>query len=39
MPSSRFGECVPSLAYALAFVALWWVIVWALDRRRIYLKL
>ena len=35
----RFGAFMPSLAYALAFVALWWVIVWALDRRRIYLKL
>ena len=35
----RFGPYVPSLAYALAFVALWWLIVWALDRRRIYLKL
>ena len=30
---------VPSLAYALAFVALWWPIVWAMDGRRIYLKL
>ncbi len=35
----RFGLFVPSLAYALAFVALWWLIVWALDRRRVYLKL
>ena len=35
----RFGPFVPSLAYALAFVALWWLIVWAMDRRRVYLKL
>jgi len=39
MPSSRFGPFVPSLAYALAFVALWWMIVRELDRRRVYLKL
>jgi predicted acyltransferase len=35
----RFGPYIPSLAFALAFVALWWLIVWAMDRRRIYLKL
>ncbi|MFC5527808.1 acyltransferase family protein [Rhodanobacter ginsengisoli] len=35
----RFGPYVPSLAFAVAFVALWWLIVWAMDRRRIYLKL
>jgi len=30
---------VPSLAFAVAFVALWWLIVYSMDRRRIYLKL
>lgn len=35
----RFGPYVPSLAYAVAFVAVWWLIVWAMDRRRIHLKL
>ncbi|MGB5938241.1 MAG: DUF5009 domain-containing protein [Rhodanobacter sp.] len=35
----RFGPYIPSLAFALAFVALWWLIVWAMDRRGIYLKL
>jgi predicted acyltransferase len=34
-----FGPYVPSLAFALAFVALWWLIVYAMDRRRIHLKL
>jgi predicted acyltransferase len=33
------GPCVASLAWAVAFVALWWAIVWAMDRRRLYLKL
>lgn len=33
------GPYVASLAWAIAFVAFWWVIVWAMDRRRIYLKL
>jgi predicted acyltransferase len=33
------GPYVASLAWALAFVALWWGIVWAMDRRRWYLKL
>jgi len=28
-----------SLACAVGFVALWWGVVWALDRRRIYLKI
>lgn len=28
-----------SLAFAAAFVALWWLIVRAMDRRRIHLKL
>ncbi len=35
----RFGPCIPSLAFAVVFVAMWWLIVWAMDRRRIYLKL
>ncbi|MBN8947017.1 MAG: DUF1624 domain-containing protein [Rhodanobacter sp.] len=35
----RFGPCVPSLAFAVVFVAFWWLVVWAMDRRRIYLKL
>lgn len=35
----RFGPYLPSLAFAIVFVAFWWVIVWAMDRRRIYLKL
>jgi len=30
---------VASLAWALAFVGLWWLIVYAMDRRRWYLKL
>ncbi len=34
-----FGPYVPSLAFAVVFVALWWLIVWAMDRRRVYLKL
>jgi len=34
-----FGPTIPSLAFAVVFVALWWLIVWAMDRRRIYLKL
>jgi predicted acyltransferase len=32
------GPYVPSLVYALAFVALWWAVVRWLDRRRIYFK-
>ncbi len=35
----RFGPFVPSLAWAVAFVVCWWLIVWTMDRRRIYLKL
>ncbi|RCS28656.1 DUF1624 domain-containing protein [Rhodanobacter denitrificans] len=35
----RFGPYVASLAFAVVFVALWWLIVWAMDRRRVYLKL
>ncbi|MGP1667477.1 MAG: DUF5009 domain-containing protein, partial [Rhodanobacter sp.] len=34
-----FGAYVPSVAFAVAFVAVWWLIVWGMDRRRIYLKL
>lgn len=33
------GPYVASVAFAVAFVALWWVIVYAMDRRKIYLKL
>jgi predicted acyltransferase len=33
------GPYVASLAWALAFVACWWLVVWAMDRRRIYLRL
>ncbi|AND70597.1 hypothetical protein ATSB10_31430 [Dyella thiooxydans] len=33
------GPWVASLAWAIAFVALWWAIVWAMDRRGIHLKL
>jgi predicted acyltransferase len=35
----RFGPYVPSLAFALVFVAVWWLIVYAMDRRGMYLKL
>ncbi|WP_255355406.1 heparan-alpha-glucosaminide N-acetyltransferase domain-containing protein [Lysobacter sp. Root667] len=35
----RFGPTLPSLAYALAFVALWWGVVRLLDARRIYFKI
>lgn len=34
-----FGPYVPSLAFALVFLAVWWVIVRAMDRRGIHLKL
>ncbi|RQP21191.1 acyltransferase family protein [Piscinibacter terrae] len=30
---------VPSLAFAVAFVALWWVVVRVLDQRKIYFKI
>jgi len=33
------GPYVASLAYAIVFVAVWWVIVYVMDRRKIYLKL
>jgi predicted acyltransferase len=32
------GPCVASLAWPVAFVALWWPIVRATDRRRLYLR-
>ncbi|WP_040673353.1 hypothetical protein [Rhodanobacter spathiphylli] len=35
----RFGPYLPSLAFAAAFVAVWWLIVQAMDRRHIHLKL
>lgn len=35
----RFGPYLPSLAFALAFVALWWGVVRWLDARRIYFKI
>lgn len=35
----RFGPYLPSLAFALAFVALWWLVVRVLDARRIYFKI
>ncbi len=33
------GPYVASLAFALVFVAVWWLIVYAMDRRRLYIKL
>lgn len=33
------GPYVASLAYAVVFVAFWWVIVWTMDRRKWYVKL
>ncbi len=33
------GPKASSLAYAVTFVFVWWVIVWALDRRKIYFKI
>jgi len=35
----RFGPYAPSLAFAVVFVAFWWLVVWAMDRRGMYLKL
>lgn len=29
----RFGPYVPSLAFAVVFVAVWWLVVWWMDRR------
>ena len=34
----RFGGFVPSLAYAIAFVLVWWIVVRVLDARKIYFK-
>ena len=34
----RFGPTVPSLAFALAFVAFWWMVVRWMDRRGWHLK-
>lgn len=33
------GPCVASLAFAIAFVAFWWLIVFVMDRNKVYLKL
>ncbi|HET9048839.1 MAG TPA: heparan-alpha-glucosaminide N-acetyltransferase domain-containing protein [Chiayiivirga sp.] len=33
------GAKAASLAFALAFVGFWWLIVWAMDRKRLYLKI
>ena len=35
----RFGPFVPSLAFALAFVFAWWMVVRAMATRRWYLKI
>ncbi len=35
----RAGPYVASLAFAVLFVAFWWIIVWIMDRRRWYLKI
>jgi predicted acyltransferase len=34
-----FGPYLPSLVFAVAFVGLWWVVVWWMDRRGWYLRL
>lgn len=33
------GPYVASLAFAVVFVLVWWMIVWVMDRRRLYIKL
>jgi predicted acyltransferase len=33
------GPYIPSVAFAVVFVAVWWLIVYVMDRRRCYLKL
>jgi predicted acyltransferase len=33
-----FGPYVPSAAWGVAFVAVWWLVVRWMDRRGIYLK-
>lgn len=35
----QWGPYIPSLAFAVAFVAVWWLIVYVMDRHRCYLKL
>lgn len=35
----QVGPTPPSLAFALAFVGIWWLVVWLLDRRRIYIRI
>ncbi|TWI05903.1 putative acyltransferase [Luteimonas cucumeris] len=35
----RFGPALPSLLFAMAFVALWWLIVRAMDRRGWHIKI
>lgn len=35
----RFGPYLPSLTFALIFVAFWWAVVKLLDARRIYFKI
>lgn len=35
----RFGPAAASLAYAIAFVAIWWAVVVALDKRKVYFKI
>jgi predicted acyltransferase len=35
----KFGPFVPSLAFAIAFVVVWWVVVRVLDARRIHFKI
>jgi predicted acyltransferase len=30
---------IPSLAFAVVFVAVWWLIVYTMDRHHVYLKL
>ena len=37
--SPRIGPYLPSLAFAVVVVAFWWLVVWVLDRRQVYLKL
>ena len=34
-----FSPYAASLMWALAFTAFWWLVAWALDRRRVYLKI
>lgn len=37
--TSRFGPYLPSLMFALSFVALWWLIVRAMDRRGWHIRI